>query len=143
MRPMLATLTDTVPSGPEWVHEVKWDGMRLLADAKGGGLTLTSRSGLPTACSRATSRPSPATLSVPETSTTPTSGRARTAAVSSSTRSCGSSTRTAPANFPPRRPIWLSSQLPPCSATVRASSATSPGRSSAIRLMTMVGMVRG
>ena len=45
MRPMLATLTDTVPRGPEWVHEVKWDGMRLLADAKGGGLTLTSRSG--------------------------------------------------------------------------------------------------
>ncbi|WP_068255163.1 non-homologous end-joining DNA ligase [Janibacter corallicola] len=45
MRPMLATLTETVPTGDEWVHEVKWDGMRLLADAKGGGLTLTSRSG--------------------------------------------------------------------------------------------------
>src|SRR5699024_10815824 len=44
MRPMLATLTETVPTGDEWVHEVKWDGMRLLADAKGGGLTLTSRS---------------------------------------------------------------------------------------------------
>ncbi|WP_347400285.1 hypothetical protein [Janibacter limosus] len=45
MRPMLATLTETVPAGPEWVHEVKWDGMRILAEAKGGGLTLTSRSG--------------------------------------------------------------------------------------------------
>lgn len=45
MRPMLATLTESVPRGPEWVHEVKWDGMRVLADAKGGGLTLTSRSG--------------------------------------------------------------------------------------------------
>ena len=42
---MLATATETVPRGPEWVHEVKWDGMRILAEAKGGGLTLTSRSG--------------------------------------------------------------------------------------------------
>ena len=42
---MLATLTESVPTGAEWVHEVKWDGMRILADAKGGGLTLTSRSG--------------------------------------------------------------------------------------------------
>lgn len=45
MRPMLATLTESVPAGPEWVHEVKWDGMRILAEAKGGTLTLTSRSG--------------------------------------------------------------------------------------------------
>lgn len=45
MRPMLATLTESVPTGPEWVHEVKWDGMRVLAEAKGGALTLTSRSG--------------------------------------------------------------------------------------------------
>ena len=43
MRPMLATHTETVPCGPEWAHEVKWDGMRVLADARGGGLTLTSR----------------------------------------------------------------------------------------------------
>lgn len=45
MRPMLATLADGVPRGPEWAHEVKWDGMRVLADVRGGGLTLTSRSG--------------------------------------------------------------------------------------------------
>ncbi len=45
MRPMLATLTESVPAGPGWVHEVKWDGMRVLAEAKGGTLTLTSRSG--------------------------------------------------------------------------------------------------
>lgn len=45
MRPMLATATESVPTGPEWVHEVKWDGMRILAEARGGGLTLTSRSG--------------------------------------------------------------------------------------------------
>ena len=42
---MLATLTESVPAGPGWVHEVKWDGMRVLAEAKGGTLTLTSRSG--------------------------------------------------------------------------------------------------
>ncbi len=43
MRPMLATVADTVPAGPAWVHEVKWDGMRLLADVRDGRLTLTSR----------------------------------------------------------------------------------------------------
>ncbi len=32
MRPMLATRGDHVPSGPGWSHEVKWDGMRILAD---------------------------------------------------------------------------------------------------------------
>lgn len=43
VRPMLATPTDRVPAGGEWVHEVKWDGMRVLAGAKGGRLTLSSR----------------------------------------------------------------------------------------------------
>ena len=32
MRPMLATKGDHVPTGADWVHEVKWDGMRVLAD---------------------------------------------------------------------------------------------------------------
>ncbi|HBO54434.1 non-homologous end-joining DNA ligase [Janibacter terrae] len=45
MRPMLATATESVPAGPGWAHEVKWDGMRVIAEAKGGGLTLTSRTG--------------------------------------------------------------------------------------------------
>jgi bifunctional non-homologous end joining protein LigD len=40
---MLATVADAVPPGPEWVHEVKWDGMRVLADVAGGRLTLRSR----------------------------------------------------------------------------------------------------
>ena len=31
MQPMLATPTGQVPTGPSWVHEVKWDGMRILA----------------------------------------------------------------------------------------------------------------
>jgi hypothetical protein len=28
MQPMLATRGDHVPVGPEWTHEVKWDGIR-------------------------------------------------------------------------------------------------------------------
>ena len=42
MRPMLATRGTRVPEGPEWVHEIKWDGMRVLAHVS-GGLRLTSR----------------------------------------------------------------------------------------------------
>lgn len=42
---MLATAATAVPTGPEWVHEIKWDGMRVLADISGGRLTLTSRNG--------------------------------------------------------------------------------------------------
>jgi bifunctional non-homologous end joining protein LigD len=43
MRPMLATRGTRVPTGAEWVHEVKWDGMRVLASVRRGKLTLTSR----------------------------------------------------------------------------------------------------
>jgi len=40
---MLAAPTRRVPTGPEWVHEVKWDGMRVLADVSEGRLRLWSR----------------------------------------------------------------------------------------------------
>ncbi len=46
MRPMLATAAQpgsTPPSGDAWVHEVKWDGMRVLAEVTDGVLRLTSR----------------------------------------------------------------------------------------------------
>jgi bifunctional non-homologous end joining protein LigD len=46
MRPMLATRGTHVPTGGEWSHEIKWDGMRILADVRrgaGGGVRLTSR----------------------------------------------------------------------------------------------------
>jgi bifunctional non-homologous end joining protein LigD len=43
MRPMLATATATVPDGPRWAHEVKWDGMRVLADVSEGRLQLFTR----------------------------------------------------------------------------------------------------
>jgi bifunctional non-homologous end joining protein LigD len=45
MKPMLATVAERVPTGADWVHEVKWDGMRILADIRDGVVTLTSRSG--------------------------------------------------------------------------------------------------
>jgi bifunctional non-homologous end joining protein LigD len=43
MRPMLATRGTHVPTGDEWQHEVKWDGMRVLADIRGGAVRLFSR----------------------------------------------------------------------------------------------------
>jgi bifunctional non-homologous end joining protein LigD len=43
MRPMLATRGTTIPKGAEWLHEVKWDGMRVIAVVEGGRLRLLSR----------------------------------------------------------------------------------------------------
>ncbi|MFT4009478.1 MAG: non-homologous end-joining DNA ligase [Nocardioidaceae bacterium] len=43
MRPMLATRGTTVPTGAGWQHEVKWDGIRLLAEVRDGRLRLTTR----------------------------------------------------------------------------------------------------
>jgi bifunctional non-homologous end joining protein LigD len=34
-----------LPEGPGWVFEVKWDGVRVLADTRDGGLRLLSRTG--------------------------------------------------------------------------------------------------
>ena len=42
-RPMLATVADRVPTGDAWVHEVKWDGMRVLVDVRDGVVTVWSR----------------------------------------------------------------------------------------------------
>ena len=46
MQPMLATRAadpTALPTGPEWAYEVKWDGVRLLADTTGDRLRLLSR----------------------------------------------------------------------------------------------------
>ncbi len=43
MRPMLATKGTHVPTGGEWSHEIKWDGVRLLADVTADRIRLTSR----------------------------------------------------------------------------------------------------
>ena len=45
--PMAATLTDKRFTGPEWVFERKFDGIRLLAFKQGGDVRLLSRSRLP------------------------------------------------------------------------------------------------
>lgn len=48
MRPMLATPGDQrtgPPTGQAWVHEIKWDGIRLLADVRDGRLRLYTRGG--------------------------------------------------------------------------------------------------
>jgi len=44
MRPMLAT-PGLQPVGQDWQHEVKWDGMRVLADVTASDVRLLSRSG--------------------------------------------------------------------------------------------------
>lgn len=43
--PMLATAGTHVPTGEEWCHEVKWDGVRALATVGASGVRLTSRNG--------------------------------------------------------------------------------------------------
>lgn len=43
MRPMLASRGTNLPTGPEWVHEVKWDGMRLLVEVSAGRVRAWSR----------------------------------------------------------------------------------------------------
>ena len=44
--PQLATLRETPPAGDGWLHELKWDGYRMLARIDGGKATLRSRNGL-------------------------------------------------------------------------------------------------
>jgi bifunctional non-homologous end joining protein LigD len=40
---MLATKGDHVPAGAGWIHEVKWDGMRVLVERDADGLRIYSR----------------------------------------------------------------------------------------------------
>ena len=44
--PQLARLVDTSPEGDGWLHELKWDGYRLLATIRKGEVRLWSRNGL-------------------------------------------------------------------------------------------------
>ena len=45
LRPQLATLTETLPTGTGWLYEPKWDGYRAIVAVRGGEATLTSRNG--------------------------------------------------------------------------------------------------
>jgi bifunctional non-homologous end joining protein LigD len=42
-QPMLATLADALPQGPDWLFEAKWDGYRALAYVREGEVELRSR----------------------------------------------------------------------------------------------------
>ncbi|MDR6789797.1 bifunctional non-homologous end joining protein LigD [Sphingomonas sp. BE138] len=44
--PQLCTLVDHVPTGSDWIHEVKYDGYRALVAVGGGSATVYTRSGL-------------------------------------------------------------------------------------------------
>ncbi len=43
--PMLATLSTAIPSGTDWLYEVKWDGYRALCFISGGNIRMLSRRG--------------------------------------------------------------------------------------------------
>jgi len=45
VEPMLATLADRPFSDPNWLFEIKWDGVRALARTENGDLTLLARAG--------------------------------------------------------------------------------------------------
>jgi bifunctional non-homologous end joining protein LigD len=44
--PCLATLSSKAPSGPDWVHEIKFDGYRIQAGIDRGKISLKTRTGL-------------------------------------------------------------------------------------------------
>src|SRR5262249_44368924 len=44
--PSLATLRETAPNGPQWLHEVKFDGYRIQARLDRGAVRLLTRKGL-------------------------------------------------------------------------------------------------
>ena len=45
IKPCLPTLVDKLPVGPQWVHEIKWDGYRVSAYLKDGKATIRTRGG--------------------------------------------------------------------------------------------------
>ncbi len=45
IRPCLPTLIDKLPVGPQWVHEIKWDGYRVSVYVAGGKATARTRNG--------------------------------------------------------------------------------------------------
>src|SRR6516164_5075726 len=45
IQPCLPTKTDKLPSGGQWLHEIKHDGFRIIARKKGAQVRLYSRPG--------------------------------------------------------------------------------------------------
>jgi bifunctional non-homologous end joining protein LigD len=46
LAPQLASLRSEAPVGEDWLHEIKWDGYRLLAEKRDGMVRLRTRNGL-------------------------------------------------------------------------------------------------
>jgi bifunctional non-homologous end joining protein LigD len=45
VEPCLATIREEVPKGDKWVHEIKWDGYRLMVRIEHGQVTILTRRG--------------------------------------------------------------------------------------------------
>jgi bifunctional non-homologous end joining protein LigD len=46
LTPQLPSAADRVPAGDDWLHEIKYDGYRLLVEIRAGKVTLRTRTGL-------------------------------------------------------------------------------------------------
>jgi hypothetical protein len=46
VRPQLTELVDAAPDGPDWLHEIKYDGYRMHARLDRGAVKLLTRTGL-------------------------------------------------------------------------------------------------
>ncbi|MGA7261464.1 MAG: hypothetical protein WBX30_11305 [Stellaceae bacterium] len=46
IKPQLTQLVDQAPDGPEWLHEIKFDGYRMHARLDRGAVRLLTRTGL-------------------------------------------------------------------------------------------------
>ena len=46
VKPQLTKLVDQAPDGPEWLHELKFDGYRMHARLERGAIGLLTRTGL-------------------------------------------------------------------------------------------------
>jgi len=46
VRPQLTQLVDTAPEGDQWLHEIKYDGYRMMARLDRGAARLLTRTGL-------------------------------------------------------------------------------------------------